>query len=208
MNKREWGFLRETKELAQAAGTDKDTGIKRTGLEEYLAVIFPDVKDWIHDKPIGKIETTVCRKRPDYRSEALKLIVEFDGLQHYTSPANIRRDIENTLLYESLGYKVVRIPYFIQLTNIAVKTLFCVSIEERLFDESIPSIGPKSQNTPAYLCYSGIQRMARDFSRFPEQYEVNMRYMKMCEDQFLVEYELLEAAYRNYIETGGNIENS
>ena len=51
-----WGFLRETKELAQAAGIDKDTGYHRTGLEDYLKVIFPDVSEdeWVHNKAFGK----------------------------------------------------------------------------------------------------------------------------------------------------------
>jgi hypothetical protein len=40
-----WGFLRETKVMAKNAGIDKDTGLHRTGLEEYLEVIFPEVKD-------------------------------------------------------------------------------------------------------------------------------------------------------------------
>lgn len=45
MNK--WGFLRETSELATKAGKDKDTGLHRTGLDDYLKVIFPDaVKYW------------------------------------------------------------------------------------------------------------------------------------------------------------------
>ena len=35
-----WGFLRETKEDAAKAGIDKDTGLCRTGLEEYLKVIM------------------------------------------------------------------------------------------------------------------------------------------------------------------------
>ena len=40
-----WGFLRETSELAKKAGIDKDTGLVRTGLNEYLDVIFPDTHD-------------------------------------------------------------------------------------------------------------------------------------------------------------------
>lgn len=32
----QWGFLRETDAKAQIAGIDKDTGLKRTGLETYL----------------------------------------------------------------------------------------------------------------------------------------------------------------------------
>ena len=50
-----WGFLRETRAAAKKAGIDADTGVKRTGLEDYLAVIFPEVNadEWIHDKPFG-----------------------------------------------------------------------------------------------------------------------------------------------------------
>ena len=184
-----WGFLRETKE--QAKGTDPDTGLHRTGLDEYLMIIFPNTTDWIHDKAICK----GSRKRPDYRSESLKLIVEFDGVQHYQSPVNIKKDEDNELFYQGLGYKVVRIPYFIQLTNTVVKTLFGVDVEEKLFDENIPSIGSKLPNTPAFLCHQGIVRMAKEFKKFPEQYKVNLESMKKQEDQFLVEYQLLEEEY-------------
>lgn len=58
MNKNKWGFLRETKELAVKAGIDKDTGLHRTGLEDYLLVIFPEISlsEWIHDKTIDGLE--------------------------------------------------------------------------------------------------------------------------------------------------------
>ena len=38
-----WGFLRETTEEAIKAGNDKDTGLNRTGLNEYLK-FFPLLK--------------------------------------------------------------------------------------------------------------------------------------------------------------------
>ena len=198
---RKWGFLRETSVLAEKAGIDEDTGLHRTGLDDYLKVIFPDVDDWVHDKAIGKSNGISCRKRPDYRSETLKLIIEFDGLQHYTKPSNIVRDTENTSFYESLGYTVVRIPYFIQLTNKAVEELFHISVNEPLFDETIPSLGPKGCNTPAYLCYSGIRRMAKEFRRFPEQYKTNMDFLKRQPDQFLIEYEILEREYNEAVQS-------
>lgn len=49
-----WGFLRETTELAKKAGIDKDTGLVRTGLNEYLSVIVPNTHDWLHDKAFGE----------------------------------------------------------------------------------------------------------------------------------------------------------
>ena len=177
MNK--WGFLRETSDLARKAGKDKDTGLHRTGLEDYLKVIFPQINDWIHDKALGEINGNVYRSRPDYRSEKLKLIIEFDGLQHYTKPDIIEKDYRLTELYKNLGYKVVRIPYFIQLTNRAVKILFGVKVSEQLFDEQISSLGIKGLNTPAYLCPAGVKRMAREFKKFPEQYKTNIEFLSI-----------------------------
>ncbi len=177
---KEWGFVRETKELADKAGIDKDTGICRTGLEEYLAVIFPDVDDWVHDKATGllKDDGKKSRVRPDYRSEQLKMIVEYDGLPHYTSPDQWEKDESNQVFYESYGYKVVRVPYFIQLTNAVVEKLFGITVDEPLFDDTTPSIGPKGRNTPAYLCPAGVRRMAGEFIKFPEQYRVNIDSLK------------------------------
>ena len=108
---RQWGFLRETKEKAVKAGIDKDTGVCRTGLDEYLEVIFSG-SEWIHDTPFGILDVKNYRIRPDYRWERLKFIVEFDGVQHYQKPDVIRKDGENQKIYESFGYHVVRIPFF------------------------------------------------------------------------------------------------
>ena len=36
VKKQKWGFLRETKGMAEKAGIDKDTGLHRTGMEDYL----------------------------------------------------------------------------------------------------------------------------------------------------------------------------
>lgn len=188
-----WGFLRETRELAVKAGIDKDTGLHRTGLDEYLEVIFPEISDWEHDKTFPHIvDGKKCRKRPDYRSETLKLIIEVDGLPHYTNPQNILKDKETTLLYESFGYKVVRIPYFIQLTNNAVKQLFDRDVEEPLFDENIPSLGVKGNNTPAFLCYAGIERMKEEFRKFPEQYQTNKKFLLESGDLYLTRVDLIE----------------
>ena len=191
-----WGFLRETKELAGKAGIDKDTKLKRTGLDEYLKVIFPNVNDWIHDKSIGEINGEKYKIRPDYRSDKLKMIIEFDGLQHYTKPDIIEKDIRNTKLYESAGYKVVRIPYFIQLSRKAVKTLFKIDLGIDLFDDKISSLGIMGKNTPAFLCPAGVERMAKEFKMFPEQYKTNIEFMKNQNNEYLTGTKYLEREYR------------
>ncbi len=191
-----WGFLRETREMAQKAGLDSDTGLHRTGMEDYLRVIFPEIpeNEWIHDKPFME---TGKRIRPDYRCDRLKLIIEFDGVQHYQQPDTIRKDDENQKLYEKLNYKVVRIPYFIQLTNKVVETLFDRKVKETLFNPSIPSMGIKGRNTPAYCCAAGLERMANDFRKYPEQYKVNMSFLKTANDEFMTGYSLLKQKFDN-----------
>ena len=190
-----WGYLRETKEAATKDGIDVETGLHRTGLEEYLKVIFPNTSDWIHDKTI---EGSGLKTRPDYRSESLKLIIEFDGTQHYNNPLNIYNDQTKTQNYIDKGYKVVHIPYFIQLTNNAIKELFGVEVKEKMFNPIFPSLGPYDKNTPAFLCYEGIKRMAKEFKRFPDQYKTNVDYLKCYKDKdYLIRLDLLETFY-NY----------
>lgn len=195
MNK--YGYLRETSKQANKAKLNPTNGMHKTGLDDYLKVIFPQITDWVHDKTIPNSNS---KKRPDYRSEELKLIIEFNGLPHYQKPDIILKDIEKEKLYISLGYKVVIIPYFIQLTNKAVKTLFGVDIKETLFDESIPSLLSCDECTPAYLCPLGITRMAKDFKNFPEQYEVNINSMKNEKNIELTRFDLLEQEYNKLIQ--------
>lgn len=180
-----WGFLRE--HSSKADGKDPLTSLHWTGLDEYLAVIFPDTKDWIHDKAFGIHKDGENHKiRPDYRSDSLKLVVEFDGLPHYTNPASIIKDDNNTIIYQKSGYQVVRIPYFIQLTNDAVEKIFGVRIEEPLFNAIFPSLGGlEMKHNPSCLCPEGLKRMAREFKRFPEQYEINIHSLKAMNNEML-----------------------
>ena len=187
-----WGFLRETTEAAQHAGIDEDTGLIRTGLNEYLEVIFPDIHDWVHNKAFCEYNGVKYKIRPDYRTDSLKLIIEFDGLPHYKNPDTIQKDSYNQKIYEQCGYKVVRIPYFIQLSNDVVEQLFGVKVKEPLFDDSFPSLGISGRHSPAYLCPAGIRRMAKEFMKFPRQYEVNIKALKAANDSALSGVDYLE----------------
>lgn len=193
-----WGFLRETKELVEKAGIDKDTGLHRTGMEDYLAVIFSEIQasEWIHDKIIDGLGRRI---KPDYRCERLKLIIEFDGLQHYQKPGRIKADIENQKLYGSCGYKVVRIPYFIQLSNDVVKQMFGRDIEEELFNPSIPSLGIKGKNMHAYCCPAGLKRIAKEFHNYSGQYHVNLKSLLDANNEYLTGAELLKEEYERSI---------
>ena len=185
-------YIRETREMAEKAAMHNPES-KFIGLDDYLPFLYPN-KTWIHDKPFGKRGGQSYRIRPDFLCEEVKLIIEFDGLQHYTNPLNIRKDFENQAIYESLGFKVIRIPYFINLTTDVVRETFGINVHGNLFDPNIPSMSVKWQNTPAFCCYEGIIRMAEDFKRYPQQYEVNMRQLEADNDEGLSGASLLKAA--------------
>lgn len=106
------------------------------------------------------------------------MIIEFDGLQHYTNPSNILKDYMQTKEYEDGGYRVIRIPYFIQLTNEVVRTMFDVEVEEPLFPDNVPSMAISENNTPAFLCPEGIKRMAAELKKFPSQLKTNLMALK------------------------------
>ena len=194
-----WGFLRETEDKAIQSGVESTTGLCRTGLDTYLSFIYPTIDDWVHDKIVDTLPKDLkCRRRPDYRSETLKLIVEFDGLPHYSSPLKILDDYKATKLYMTYGYKVIRIPYFIQLTTDVVNVLFNVKLKDKLFDPTIASFTDFT-GVPANLCQTGVNRMAYEFQKFPQQYKVNLAALYALGDDFLTGARLLENTYLEYM---------
>lgn len=135
--------------------------LDQNNLYDYLKIIFPDVNDWIIDKCLPGY-----RFRPDYRSEQLKLIVEFDGYRHYTVSKQVKADQQRNELYYSLGYKVVRIPMFVQLTTPIIKLLFDVDVQvEQVYPHGFIS-DASTLILPADFCYIGIQRFIEDLTTF------------------------------------------
>lgn len=210
MNKRrQWGYLREDAEDAKKAAVDKLTGLHRTSLLDYLKVIFPGISEneWIHDKTTGLMWNgkKLCTK-PDYRCvhDGMHLIVEFDGVQHYERPDVISKDLRTTEIYEQLGFRVVRIPYFIQLTNRAVKTLFGIKVNEKLFDVKYASLGAAGRGSPASICPAGFMRMALEFLRHREQYKVNLNALRNANDEFMTSVSNFERMYEYCRKRYGN----
>lgn len=128
-------------------------------LGEFLKEYFNE-GEWIHDKCF------LGRNRPDYRNDFYKIIVEFDGYAHYTSSRRIVLDGLKDELYHKSGYKVVHIPYFVQLSKNVIHKLFDLNIE---FDQTYPQgfIDPKCI-LPADFCHLGTQRFLDDLKTFKD----------------------------------------
>lgn len=73
--------------------------------------------------------------------------------------------------------------------------MFNVKVSEQLFNENIPSLGIKELNTPAYLCPAGVQRMAKEFKKFPKQYKINIESLKKQNDPCKTGINFLEREY-------------
>lgn len=115
--------------------------------------------EWIHDKQF--IEGRV---RPDYRNDIEHLIVEFDGYLHYTKASQILRDKEKDILYRNHGYDVVRIPYFVQLSNEVSLLLFNrYPINPLSYPHGF--IDSKAV-LPCDFCELGIQRFLQDLEKY------------------------------------------
>ena len=107
--------------------------LDETGLGRFLrARLDPEV---IANKPVPGL---IQRYRPDYRSEARRLIVEFDGSQHYQRATHVLRDRVRDAVLADAGYTVVRTPYFVQLVPETICHLFGDLVTDRSSFKDFP----------------------------------------------------------------------
>lgn len=135
--------------------------LTEAGLGVILSEVFPAF-EFVHDKSVPGSNNT--RWRPDYRCEKIKLIVEFDGDSHYSKAARIISDCEKDSEYKRLGYKIIRIPYFIQMSSDVLVHVFGIS---QPFTQKYPQgfIDPKAM-LPADFCELGVKKFVDDLSTF------------------------------------------
>lgn len=119
--------------------------------------------NYFHDKTVPN---SGIRNRPDHRFEKEKIIVEFDGIQHYQQVGVIKRDRKKDNIYREMGYAIIRIPYFIQPSTETLRYYFNVEGETPLqyphgfiIYDSMP---------PTNFCSLGLDRFIDEFNSFPE----------------------------------------
>lgn len=149
------------------------------GLNKCLEKIFPGY-NFIHDKYMKINNEYIYNEysqkiRPDYICEELKIIVEFDGESwsgggHYTDPFVIYKDISNTITLQQYGYKVVRIPFYIQLDKDMIKYYFDIDYNgDPLYDmwDDHGFMFP-SMKLPSYFCELGLNKFIEELFIFPK----------------------------------------
>ena len=107
------------------------------------------------------------RFQPDFRSERHRLIVEFDGDDHYRSARRILGDRERDAVFSDAGYRVVRVPYFVQLTQVVIADLFGQIARDHHDFLAFPrGFIASTVVMPADFCELGIARFEDDLDRF------------------------------------------
>lgn len=112
------------------------------------------------------------RFKPDARCEELNMIVEFDGVQHYQLIKNVINDPIRDEYFSSLGYKVVRIPYFIQLSKVNIEHLFNVAMEDEMCPLKYSFYDSDEDGlyiSPGSMCSLGVERFSHYFMSLPRE---------------------------------------
>lgn len=108
------------------------------------------------------------RRRWDmvYQSDFGKTAVEFDGDAHYRDSLKIKTDLEKDELARIGGYKVVRVPYWIQLTSQTLMHYFNLDAD---ITQNFPHGFITTKIFPASFCEMGITRFEREIISLPSE---------------------------------------
>lgn len=139
-------------------------------LEEFLKQIYPN-KEIISNKIVPNSN---LKSRPDFRIEEEKIIVEFDGYRHYNSYETQLRDEIKYHHYTYMGYKVIRIPYFIQLSTEVILKLFGIHLPD--FEQTFPHGFIDNKATPLDFNYKGLMKFRDDLIIFEKEIAEDILY--------------------------------
>jgi hypothetical protein len=160
---------------------DRDSAIIDHWLNE-------DVMVWVMEIMFGKDRISRNKGlpeqrniRPDILVSDIRLIIEFDGPLHYTEAHASVGDLIKDEVYAKHGYRVIRIPYYIQLTEEVIETLFNgIKYEKPNIWFTYPHGFLYYQvAVPADFCETGIERFRKDLIIFADQKDMIVNSMHM-----------------------------
>jgi hypothetical protein len=102
-------------------------------------------------------------------SNGREIAVEFDGDQHYRDTLVMKLDLEKDDLADEAGIEVVRIPYWVQLTDDTAKHYFDDLFDGIHIEQDYPHGFIKSKIFPASYCALGVERFMAELHDLPEK---------------------------------------
>jgi hypothetical protein len=106
------------------------------------------------------------RRRWDmsFKIEGKVTVVEFDGDAHYRDTLKIKSDVEKDAVAREQGYRVVRIPYWVQLTSETLAHYFGLVAD---ISQDFPHGFITTKVFPASFCELGIARFECELRGLP-----------------------------------------
>ena len=99
-----------------------------------------------------------------FKANGKTFVVEFDGDSHYRDSLVIRKDREKDEIAKKMGYTVVRVPYFVQLTTETLHHWFGLDAD---IVQEFPHGFIKSKVYPASFCAMGVWRFEYEVYHLP-----------------------------------------
>lgn len=161
-----WGFLAPTREKAKEM--EAKYGVHFTPLIDYMKVIFPDIDDWEYAEDCYRL-LLISKKG--------KKVIIIKGAQKYDVHSILSEiklsDLQDYDCYRSVDYQ------YAQLTNMVVKHIFGIKVNEPLFDEKIPTLTRPWAQIGLDLKTESI--LKKEYVGDEKQYQVNFdAYRAQC----------------------------
>ncbi len=146
-----------------------------------------DAKINYHDPVSGKNSYF----EPDWLSKNLKLIFEYDGPDHYNNVWKIERDRRKKirLNIECKNYKIITIPFYLQITKDLAKKIFknyysdqkYLKVIKKLYGANNESeiLAPgwhRTHNTIANFVEHGIDRFLEEMDKYPSSLKSQVKH--------------------------------
>lgn len=108
------------------------------------------------------------RRRWDmsYEINGVITVVEFDGDEHYRHTLKIKTDKEKDAVAHEHGFRVVRFPYWVQLTSETLTHYFGLAAN---ISQDFPHGFITTKVFPASFCELGIARFKQELNSLPPQ---------------------------------------
>ena len=118
---------------------------------------------WLGEEVL--VEGTKNRWDMVYEMNGARVAVEFDGDEHYRHSLKIKADRKKDQVAREYGYRVVRFPYWLQLTSATLRHYFALDAE---VIQDFPHGFITTRFFPASFCELGLERFQREFESLPK----------------------------------------
>ena len=131
--------------------------------------------EYLRDDTGMVVNTKVGKRvRPGFICKELKMVIEIDGDNtirrgHYSKAEEVLNDQEKDKCYKAMGYRVIRIPMYVQLDQTMVKYYFGIDYEKDLYPTChMHGFAHPQILLPADFCELGVERFEKEMTQFPE----------------------------------------